>query len=94
MELDPEVDLNIDINNLTEEFKKFPLLMYRYSVYRAKIEAQRDIYKAKLKEARAIAFKRIKQDTSVKHTEKSLEAEIDTFNPNMTQLLGAVLWIR
>jgi hypothetical protein len=77
MELNPELDLEIDINDLTQEFKRFPLLMYRYSVERAKIEAQRDILKAKLKETRAMAFRRIKSDTTVKHTEKSLEAEID-----------------
>jgi RecB family endonuclease NucS len=42
------------------------------------VEAQRDVAKAKLKEIRAITRKRIRQDTTVKHTESSLEAEIDT----------------
>lgn len=78
MELNPETDLGIDIDNLTAEFKKFPLLMYRYSQQRADIEAQKDIMKAKVKEARARAYKRIKSDISVKHTEKSMDAEIDT----------------
>lgn len=77
MELDPSTDLTIDIHDLTNEFKRFSLLMYRYSLERANVEAQRDLLKAKLKEVRAMAFKRIKSDTSVKHTEKSLEAEID-----------------
>lgn len=78
MELNPEVDLEINVANLTEEFKKFPVLMYRYSQYRAKIEAQRDMAKAKLKEIRAVARKKVKSDLTVKHTENSIEAEIDT----------------
>jgi hydroxymethylpyrimidine pyrophosphatase-like HAD family hydrolase len=90
MELDPDKDLAIDINDLTNEFKEFSLLMYRYSVQRAKIEAQRDLAKAKLKETRAMVFKRIKADTSVKHTEKSLEAEIDT-DPEAKQALIAYI---
>lgn len=77
MELNPEVDLEIDVANLGTEFRQFPTLLYRYSLYRAKIEAQRDMAKASLKEARAIVYKRIKSDTSIKHTEKSMEAEID-----------------
>lgn len=90
MELNPEVDLSIDIHDLTREFKEFPLLMYRYSVHRAKVEAQRDIAKANLKEVRAMIFKRIKSDPSVKHTEKSLEAEVDT-NPEAKQALIAYI---
>lgn len=90
MSLNPEIDLSIDINNLTTEFREFPGLMYRYSVHRAKVEAQRDILKAKLKEARAIAFKRIKSDTSIKHTEKSLEAEIDV-DPDVKKALIAYI---
>lgn len=78
MELDPETDLQVDINDLTSEFKKLSLVLFRYYKHKATIEAQRDVAKAKLKEIRAITRKRIRQDTSVKHTESSLEAEIDT----------------
>lgn len=78
MELNPEVDLSIDINNLTVEFKDFSLRLYRYSQYRAKIDTQRDIAKALFKETKAVVYKRIKSDPKNKHTEKSLEAEIDT----------------
>ena len=78
MELNPDIDLAIDINNLTLEFKNFPIVLYRYSQQRAKVEAQRDIAKAYLKEVRAIVRKKIKSDSSVKHTENSIEAEIDT----------------
>lgn len=78
MELNPDVDLSISVDSLTSEFRNFPIALYRYSQYRAKIDAQRDIAKAKLKEVRAITYKRIKSDVSAKHTEKSIEAEIDT----------------
>ena len=78
MELNPETDLEIDTNDLTAEFKKLSLVLYRYYKHKATVEAQRDVAKAKLKEVRAITRKRIRQDTSVKHTESSIEAEIDT----------------
>lgn len=77
MELNPELDLDVNIHDLTQEFKQLSLKLYRYSCQRAKMDSIRDIAKAKHKEARAIAFKRAKSDTSVKHTEKSIEAELD-----------------
>src|SRR5271156_309573 len=83
-ELNPEVDLIVNVANLTNEFRDFPLLLYRYGCYRAKIEAQRDVAKAFLKETKAIVRKRIKADLSVKHTENSIEAEIDT-DPTVIQ---------
>ena len=78
MELNPDKDLSVDVANLTEEFRVFPLVMFRYSQHRAKVETQRDMAKAKLKEVRAIVYKRVKSDTSAKHTQSSLEAEVDT----------------
>lgn len=78
MELNPDTDLTINTADLTSEFKDFPIVMYRYMQMRAKMEARRDIAKATLKEKKALAYKRIKMDVSIKHTEKSMEAEIDT----------------
>jgi hypothetical protein len=78
MELNPEIDLAIDVANLSAEFRNFPTTMYRYSLHRAKVEAQRDMAKARLKEVRATVYKRVKSDTSAKHTQSSLEAEVDT----------------
>jgi 3D (Asp-Asp-Asp) domain-containing protein len=78
MELNPETDLEIDVANLTAEFRSFPVVMYRYSQHRAKVETQRDMAKAKLKEIKATVYKRVKSDTSSKHTQSSLEAEVDT----------------
>ena len=80
-------------------------MLYRYYQHKAKVEAQRDMAKAKLKEVRAVTRKRIRQDTSIKHTESSLEAEIDTdptvmeaqvklIEPNKTPLLGMERWIQ
>ena len=78
MELDPEKDLDVDIHNLTSEFKRLSLMLFRYYQHKAKLEAQRDVAKAKLKETRAVTYKRIKSDTTKKYTENSMEAEIDT----------------
>jgi hypothetical protein len=78
MDLNPEIDLEVDIHNLTEEFRKLSLTLYRYTTKRAGVSAQRDLAKAKLKETRAMVYKRTKSDITKKHTENSLEAEIDT----------------
>jgi hypothetical protein len=77
MELNPDTDLSIDIHNLTAEFRGLPSTLFRYYQYKAKVEANRDTCKAKLKETRALVYKRIKSDSSVKYTEKGLESEID-----------------
>jgi hypothetical protein len=78
MELNPEVDLSIDVANLSSEFKSFSLVFYRYCQHKARVESQRDVAKTRLKEVKATTYKRIKSDPSVKHSEKSMEAEIDT----------------
>lgn len=77
-ELNPDVDLSIDIHNLTSEFRGLPSTLYRYSKRRAGVDAARDLAKAVLKEVKAVAYKRIKSNVGAKHTEKSLEAEVDT----------------
>lgn len=90
MELNPDIDLSIDVANLTEEFRVFPLKMFRYSQQRAKIEVQRDMAKARLKEVRATVYKRVKSDLSAKHTQTSIEAEIDT-DPDVIKANGALI---
>jgi len=84
MKLDPEVDLAINVANLSSEFRDFPIIMYRYSQYRATIETQRDMAKARLKEVRATVYKRLRANVSTKHTQSSLEAEID-IDPEVTE---------
>jgi len=78
MELNPEKDLSVNVSDLNYEFRNFSIVFYRYCSLKADVEKKRDIAKARLKEAKAVTYKRIKSDPSVKHTEKSLEAEIDT----------------
>lgn len=75
--LDPDTDLEVNIHDLTGEFKKLSLLLYRYSSVYAECKRRRDIAKAKLKEVRAVVYKRLKLDVTTKHSEKSLEAELD-----------------
>lgn len=78
IELNPEKDLDIDLPNLSTEFREFPLKLYRYSQYRADVESKRDIAKANLKELRASLYKKIKSNPNEKHTQSSLEAEVDS----------------
>ena len=78
LELNPEKDLEIEVSNLSAEFRNFAVVMYRYSVHRAKVESRLDIAKAKLDEVKAMTYKNIKSNVAIKHTEKSIEAEIDT----------------
>lgn len=77
MELNPDKDLAINVADLTTEFREFPIVMYRYSQARADADTRRDLMKAKLKETKALVYRMIKTDTSVKHTAQSMEMEID-----------------
>lgn len=77
MKLNPEKDLEIDVSDLTSEFKKLSLLLFRYSKQKAESEREHDSLKATLKELRARVYKEVRASGD-KHTEKSLEAEIDT----------------
>src|ERR1700677_1102455 len=78
MELNPELDLDVNIHDLTKEFKDLSLKLYRYYKYKAQLEAARDLAKAVLKETRAEVYKELKSNTAVKHTENSLEAHQDS----------------
>lgn len=89
-DIDPEKDLSIDVTDLTTEFRKLPHMLFEYYKHKANAEKQRDIAKARLKEVRAQVYKRIKADTSAKHTEKGLEAEIDV-DPAVLKAMGALI---
>lgn len=78
IEINPEVDLEVNVADLSTEFRKFATIMYRYSLAKADAEKKRDIAKAKLKEIKAVTRKHIKSTSNEKHTEASLEAEIET----------------
>ncbi len=78
MELNPDLDLDVDLHNLTTELKRLSLLLYRYYKHKAKLEAARDLAKAVLKETRAEVYKEIKSDTTTKYTENGIEAKQDT----------------
>lgn len=84
MELNPETDLDVNIHDLTTEFKELSLKLYRYYKHKALLEAARDLAKAVLKETRAEVYKDLKSNVGVKHTENSLEAHIDT-NPGVME---------
>lgn len=77
-EINPDVDLSIDVTDLTTEFRRLPHVLFEYYKQKAAAERMRDIAKARVKEARASCRKRLKSDSSVKLTEAGMEAEIDT----------------
>jgi hypothetical protein len=78
MQLDPDTDLIVDVSDLSSQIRHFPTTLYQYRKSWAAAEAKRDLAKAKLKETRAMVYKRLKSEPGAKHSEKSLEAEIDT----------------
>lgn len=83
-ELNPEVDLEVDVNDLDAELRSYSLVLNRYYTYEARLCSIRDIAEAKLEELEASTYKSIKSDISVKHTEKSIDAEINT-NPTIIE---------
>jgi hypothetical protein len=89
-ELNPDVDLQINVNDLTTEFRKLPHILYEYYKQRAEAAKKRDIAKAAVKEARAKAYKRLKADTTAKRTEAAMDAEIET-DPDVLRRVGALI---
>ena len=77
MNLNPEKDLDIDVKDLTAEFKKLSLLLFRY--YEAKADSEREYDKVKQthEEIRARVYRGLKSSGD-KLTEKALEAAIDS----------------
>jgi hypothetical protein len=77
LELNPEKDVSIDVGSLTEEFKKLPLLLYRYSILKAEAGEKLDVEESLLKEVRSELFKSIMQQHEKKPSDKVFEAEIE-----------------
>lgn len=92
MELNPEKDIEINVANLSEEFKKLPLLLFRYSEKKAEADYLYERDKELYNEARAIVFKTLKE-SGEKMTEKTVEAHIDT-HPTVTALRDIMLQSR
>jgi hypothetical protein len=76
MKLNPEKDLDIDVTDLTSEFKKMSLLLFRYYEKKADAEREYDKLKQTNEEIRARVYRDLRT-SGEKHTEKSLEAAID-----------------
>lgn len=77
MELNPSKDLAIDTRDLTAEFKKLSLLLFRYYEEKANAERERDMAKLRYKEAKAKKYKELK-NSGMKISEANIEAEQDT----------------
>lgn len=76
MKLNPSEDLEIDSTDLQAEFKKLPRTIHAYCEQKADAEREYDRLKFLLEEVRAKVYKDLR-GSGVKHTEKSLEAELD-----------------
>lgn len=89
MDLNPEIDLAIDVTDLTSEFRRLSLTLFRYYGRKADAERDLDIARAHLKETKATVYKLIKSDSSVKRTESAIEAEIET-HPSVVEAVKLV----
>ena len=76
--LNPEKDFDIDINNLSAEFRFLPILMYRYTQAKAVANQTYEERKAFLKELKAVIFKSILQKEDKKPPDSVMSAEIDS----------------
>lgn len=77
MNLDPVKDLEIDTRDLTGEFKRLSLLLFRYYEKKAEVERLYDISKRTLEEVRALKYKFYKSGPT-KLSEAGVDAEIDS----------------
>lgn len=75
--LNPMEDLAIDARDLTSEFKKLSLLLFRYYEKKADIERELDLAKQALDEIRSIKYKEYKNGPT-KLSEAGVEASIDS----------------
>jgi len=76
MKLDPNKDILIDMDNLNEDFRKHPLLFYRYSQKYAILSRKHDDLKENMKQIRSMEYVRIKREIG-KISDKNTEAEVD-----------------
>lgn len=90
MDLNPLVDLEINTKDLTSEFRRLSLLLFRYYTAKADAEREYDRCKATYEEIKSHVYKALRTDQSKKHTEKSLEAEIET-NEDVNNTLNLLL---
>lgn len=74
---DLEADISIRVEDLQEEFKVFPSLMFAYSEAKADAEEAFEDAKAAFKEAQSALYVQLKS-SGEKMTEKHLEALIET----------------
>lgn len=76
-ELKPETDLDIDLNNMQEEFRRIGALIYRYSEKKAELVESYNNSKCVLNEIKGQKYKYLKT-SGTKITENHIEAEIDS----------------
>ena len=78
IELSPETDNEIDVNNLKDEFTNFSPMLNRYCEAKAQSQHDYGIAKAEYEEIRSEVYIELKTSkTDGKMTEKHLEAAVD-----------------
>lgn len=76
-QLNINVDNTIDLANIRDEFRKFPVLLYRYSEAKSDSERDYDNEKARFEEMKAAVYVELK-NSETKYTENHLKAAIDS----------------
>ena len=75
MKLNPEKDIDIDVNNLSKEFRTIGPKIYRYTKEKASLQEEMDMLEIDLKVAKSKAYGKLGSD--YKETEKKHEIELD-----------------
>ncbi len=88
-ELNFEKDNEIDIDNLTKEFRSLPSILYGYREIEAKASEDFDLRKAEFKELRSAKYLEFRSREG-KITESTLEAMLDT-DPQIKEALRTML---
>lgn len=74
-DFDFDIDNEIDVANLQDEFRNFPSILFHYAELKANVEREHDLNKANYEESKARVYLEIKGSVE-KITEKHLDATI------------------
>lgn len=80
IELNLEEDIDINVSDLTREFKRLPSLIYRYSEMKAEADEEYGVAKAELAELKSIIycqFKKSEEKYTVNHLDAMVESHED-----------------
>ena len=76
MSLDPNVDLDINIHELEEEFRTLPRLLFQYSKEYSEAEKEASIKKQQIQEVKSVIIQEILAQEEKKPTDKVMESKV------------------